>query len=136
LHNESGQESQINWAFFLRLYCIQLIVTLIVSALLGYFKGMHFAQSALMGGMASIIPQIYVGLRIFISERKAQSMHQIVAGFYKAVFYKFILTAMVFFAAFKFVDKVEPLSLILTFILVQSLSWIAPLILKNYWLQK
>ena len=132
----SGADSRINWAFFLRLYVLQSALTLIVAAGLIATTATDNALSALMGGMTAILPHMLIALQTFINERKSQSLHQIVAGFYKAEIYKFIYTAMLFAMAFKFMDWVKPVSLILTFIVVQSLSWIAPLILKDYWFKK
>ncbi len=90
-------------------------------------SGVH-GYSALLGGIICLIPNAYFAYRTF-AYQGAQAARKIVNSFYKAEAVKLGLTALFFGLTFKYVKPLEPLSLFMTFFIVQVVHWLAPLLM-------
>ncbi|MDG9666507.1 F0F1 ATP synthase subunit I [Hahella sp. CR1] len=109
-----------------RIVGLQLIATVLISLIAWRWSSVH-AYSALVGGLICAVPNMYFAHRAFLYQG-AQAARQIVQSIYKAEAVKLGLTAIFFGLAFKFIQPLEPASLFLAFLGVQSVHWFAPLI--------
>ncbi len=87
------------------------------------------AQSALLGGLVSIVPTAYFAAKLF-KYNGARAARQIVNGFYKGEALKIAMTAVLFTVVFKFFTII-PLVFLSVYITVQMVFWFAPLIFSN-----
>jgi len=74
------------------LFC-QLVVLLLVTVGFGDFLGKEAGISALMGGLAWILPSFYFTRRVFVAMRKRESNYML-KEFYVAEFYKLFFSAV------------------------------------------
>ena len=107
----------------------QLFVTVVIS-ILGSLVSVIHGYSALLGGLICTLPNGYFVYRTFVY-RGARAAANIVKSFYKAEASKFVLTALLFGLAFKFVHPIEPVSLFLAFFLVQTVHWLTPILMQR-----
>lgn len=120
---------QLSKRGIVRLWLVQLGVTLIFVVLCAVIFGANAAGSALLGGMVCIIPNAYFARKLF-KYQGARSAKQIVNGFYKGEAIKMILSIALFTAVFVYV-KITPLAFFASYIMVLMTHWFAPLIIVN-----
>jgi ATP synthase protein I len=100
---------------------LQLFVTFIV-VLISYTVGKVHALSALLGGFICILPTYYF-VRKTLAETGAKAAHQAVNALYKGEMIKLGLTSLLFALVFIYVKPLEPLTLLIAFIVVQMTGW-------------
>jgi ATP synthase protein I len=117
-----------------RLIGAQAGATLIIS--LGFLlKDQVAAYSALLGGFIFVLPNIYFAEKAF-AHTGARAARQIVNSFYKGEAVKIALTAVLFTVVFVLVKPLNVLALFVTFIIVLTTNWLAPLLLSHQPLRK
>ena len=89
-----------------------------ILALLAMIHSFEAGYSALLGGLASAIPNSYLIWRSF-RYRGARSAGQVVQSFYQGESGKFVLTVVCFAVIFSLVDPLVPWALFGAFITVQ-----------------
>lgn len=90
----------------------------IILALLALIHSFEAGYSALLGGLASAIPNSYLIWRSF-RYRGARSISQVVQSFYQGESGKFLLTIAIFAVIFSRVEPLIPWALFGVFIIVQ-----------------
>ncbi|WP_369600511.1 ATP synthase subunit I [Hahella sp. SMD15-11] len=113
-----------------RVNVLQISIALILAAIaLGW--GRNTSLSILTGAMICALPNLYFTSRVF-AWQGARAARQIVKTFYRAEAIKLILTAILFALAFRFAPWLEVLPLFIGFIVVQSVHWLAPWIIRTH----
>ncbi|MDR3443365.1 MAG: F0F1 ATP synthase subunit I [Legionella sp.] len=120
---------QLSKRGIVRLWLVQLIVTLVFAVLCAVAYGANAASSALLGGMVCVIPNAYFARKLF-KYQGARSAKQIVNSFYKGEAIKILLSVLLFTAVFIWV-KITPLAFFAAYIMILMTHWFAPLIIVN-----
>lgn len=120
---------QLNKRGIIRLWLIQLGITLIIAALCALLSNMNAAISALLGGMVCIIPNAYFASTVF-KHQGARAAKQIVNSFYKGEALKIILSIFLFTLVFVYC-RITPFAFFASYILVLMTHWFAPWIIVN-----
>jgi ATP synthase protein I len=84
--------------------------------------GRSSVLSAILGGVAAFIPNLYFALRVYKSA--GQEARKIVRSFYAGESGKLLLTAALFFMIFQ-LPNIEILPLLSVYIVVLSVFWFA-----------
>lgn len=111
----------------LRLLGVQLLVLTSLSLLIAWFFGQWPAVSALIGGAICILPTGLFGLIAF-RFAGARAAKQIVWSFYWGEAVKLFVTIGLFALVFLTIE-VAPVPFFLSFIAMQLLLWLAPVLL-------
>ncbi|WP_407313896.1 F0F1 ATP synthase subunit I [Pseudomonas sp. nanlin1] len=108
----------------------QFAVLLLSALALWQWKGAVSGYSGLCGGLIAWLPNVYFAFKAFrfTGARAAQA---IVRSFYAGEAGKLILTAVLFALAFVGVKPLAPIALFGVFLLTQSVSWFAPLLMRT-----
>lgn len=95
-------------------------------------SGISLAKPVLFGGMIALLANTYFALQAF-RYSGARASSKMLQAFYRGEAGKFIIVLVSFVVAFKILgnDKTQAMALIVAFIIVQSLTWFAPLLLRN-----
>ncbi len=101
----------------LKIFCTQLAVTLLISAIYYFVSGKVAGYSAFLGGIIFIIPQVYFTLKAFMYSG-ARAIDKIVVSFYKGESAKIILIVIGFGLVFSFVKPIDYLALYSAFIVL------------------
>lgn len=109
-----------------QLFAWQLGITLLLASIAMVVSGLTAAESALLGGLVSIVPNAYFARKLF-RHQGAHAAKQIVNSFYKGEASKIALSIMMFALVFKFFTII-PLIFFTVYIVVQMVFWFAPLI--------
>ena len=115
---------------YLRLLAIQLLVVLVTALILWQVVDLVHAYSAFLGGMICVIPSAVFAFFVF-RHRGAQAAKKIVTALYVGEALKYALTLALFAAVFICVAPIAALPFFMTFIIVQLLHWLAPLVMKR-----
>lgn len=94
---------------------VQLLVTVVMAMVVGFFYGTHGAISAMLGGVISVISA--AAFAIIISRHKGYTAGETVRTALRAEAVKIILTVGLLWMVFKFYENVNALVFIGTFIL-------------------
>lgn len=113
----------------MRLWVVQLGVTLILAVLYALMLDTKAASSALLGGMVCIIPNACFAILLF-RHQGARAAKQIVNGFYKGEALKIIMSIFLFTAVFG-LCRITPIAFFSSYIIVQMTHWFAPWIIVN-----
>lgn len=113
----------------MRLWLVQLGITLFLAVLCAIVYNINAASSALLGGLVCIIPNAYFASKLF-KHQGARAAKQIVSSFYKGEAVKIIMSIFLFTAVFVFF-KITPLAFFTSYILVLMTHWFAPWIIVN-----
>ncbi|WP_068547049.1 ATP synthase subunit I [Thalassotalea crassostreae] len=106
---------------YAKLQLLMQFLVSILSTLIIYFNwGLPYAQSAIAGGLVSIIPNFVFALKAF-RYAGARAAKQVVDSFYSGVKLKMVLTAILFSLCFKFLELA-----LLPFFVTYSLAMVAP----------
>lgn len=107
-----------------RLITLQSLVIVFGSALL-LMQSPQAAWSFLTGGAIAVIAHGYFAYKAFAFSG-ARAAKQIMRGFYVGEAGKVAITALMFFAAFKWLPEVQTKYLMTGFFLALLLNWLAP----------
>lgn len=108
-----------------RLLVVQLGVTLVTAALLTFEADSSLALSALKGGLAGLLPNVYFAWRAFLY-RGARFQRQMIRSFYRAQVGKHLLAILLFTGIFVMSPPQSPQWFFVTFALVQCVYWLTP----------
>ena len=100
----------------------QLAVTLVSAGVALVMDGWQAARSAGIGGLISTIASLYFALRVFFPTQ-GDALKAVVRAFYVGEAQKLILTAVMFYAAIKWMD-VAFLPLILAYMATLLVYWL------------
>ncbi|TRW94451.1 ATP synthase subunit I [Candidatus Methylobacter oryzae] len=100
----------------------QILVIIIMTAGFALAKGEVGALSAVLGGAAAFIPNLYFALRVYRSA--GQEARKIVRSFYAGESGKLLLTAALFFMIFQ-LPNIEILPLLAVYVAALSVFWFA-----------
>ncbi|MFT6915273.1 MAG: ATP synthase protein I [Motiliproteus sp.] len=125
-----GTTTQTERRQFRILILSQSVVTLVVSLIVWLSTEKVAGYSALLGGSIYLIPYIYQASRVLTSSA-GSNIRQTVRDLYKSEIWKMALTLVLFGLVFTLVKPLEPFSLFGVFILMQLISWLAPLLLNH-----
>jgi ATP synthase protein I len=100
----------------------QIGVTLVIGAIAGWFWGAKPAWSAMTGGFISIVTTAFFALRVFVGGSDAP-LNVIVRSFYAGEVQKLILTAVLFYAAIRWMD-LSFLPLFVTYAVTLLMYWV------------
>ena len=120
---------QLSKRGIIRLWLVQLCVTLVFAAICAIGYGINAASSALLGGIVYIVPNAYFASKLF-RYQGARSAKQIVNSFYKGEALKIIISIFLFTAVFV-LFKITPLAFFVSYIMILMTHWFAPLIIVN-----
>jgi len=120
---------QLNKRGIMKLWIVQLTITLIIATICAIVFNINAAISALLGGIVCIIPNAYFACKIF-KYQGARAAKQIVNSFYKGEALKIILSILLFTAVFV-LCRITPLAFFVSYILVLMTHWFAPWIIVN-----
>lgn len=101
----------------IKIFCTQLVISLLISAIYYFGKGKVAAISAFLGGIIFILPQLYFGLKAFMFSG-ARAIDKIVVSFYKGESTKIVFIVIGFALVFTFIKPVDYLALYSSFITV------------------
>ena len=111
-----------------RFLLLQGIVIFVISLALWRIVDVKAAYSALLGGLVCLLPTWYFAARYF-RYSGARSAQKILSAFYRGEAIKLFLTVAFFALIFKYIN-IAAMPFFVTFIVVQSLVWVTPLIFK------
>lgn len=100
----------------------QILVIIIMTAGFGLTWGKSYALSAILGGAAAFIPNLYFALRVYRSA--GQEARKIVRSFYAGESGKLLLTGALFFMIFQ-LPNIEILPLLAVYMAALSVFWFA-----------
>jgi ATP synthase protein I len=109
-----------------KLVLLQIAVVLALFLCWWIFQDIKAGYSALLGGLAGVIPSLYFVKKLFSS--KERSMKKIMLDFYLGEFTKLFLSAILLVLIFKYIP-VKLVPLITGFIGAYMAIWLAPLVL-------
>ena len=112
-----------------KIFCTQLVVSLLISALYYFFSGRVAAYSALLGGLIFVIPQLYFGIKAFMFSG-ARAAKMVAAFFYLGEVLKILITIVLFSIVYVYTE-VELVPLKLTYLLVLGINIFAPVLFIN-----
>ena len=112
-----------------RLWLVQLGVTLIFAVLCAIMYSTNAATSALLGSVVYLIPNAYFASKLF-KHQGAHSARQIVNSFYKGEALKIIISIFLFTLVFRLLE-ITPLAFFISYIMMIMTHWFAPLIVVN-----
>lgn len=107
----------INKAAAYKLLGIQLAISVAIALLLLIFSGKAAAYSAILGGLAYILPNAYF-VRCAFRGSVEQSPHKIVRWFYVGEAGKLVLTGVIFVMCFALVKPLHVIALFIAYILM------------------
>jgi ATP synthase protein I len=100
----------------------QVLIILIITAAFAVKGGGQQALSAILGGVAAFVPNLYFALRIHRSA--GQEPRKIVNSFYAGESGKLLLTAALFMMIFQ-VSNIQILPLLVGYVAALSVFWFA-----------
>jgi ATP synthase protein I len=112
-----------------RLLACQIAITLLLAIIFTLLLGLMAGESAVLGGLVSIVPNAYFARKIF-RHQGARAARQIANSFYKGEASKIALSIIMFALVFKYF-KIIPLVFFVVYIVAQMVMWFAPLIFVN-----
>lgn len=100
----------------------QILMIIIMTAGFALEGGKPYALSAILGGAAAFIPNLYFALRVYRSA--GQEARKIVRSFYAGESGKLLLTAALFYMIFQ-LPNIEILPLLAVYMAALSVFWFA-----------
>ncbi|RAU18051.1 hypothetical protein DN062_09690 [Nitrincola tibetensis] len=129
-----GSQGKVVAQAFAKVLLIQVFITSALSLAL-IFKDFVAAYSAFIGGMLYLIPTAYFTLKVQF-KNNAHTAKEILANVYMSQFGKMVLAIALFSLTFMMVEPLNPLSLFVTFILMQISGWYLQFKLNNRFLKR
>ncbi len=124
-NKDAATGAQLSKPPLLRLFVLQLLVLLVISAGL-LLLDTTAALSALVGGLISIGPNAYFARWAFRFSG-ARAAGDVARSFYRGEAGKFLSTAVLFAGAFALIKPINPAVLFLTYMFMMALNWILAL---------
>lgn len=112
-----------------RLLLVQALVTVFIS-IIALLDTVEASYSALIGGGISFLANAYFARKAF-AYSGAGAAKQIMNSFYKGEAGKFVITAVLFMLALKFVPNIKPVVLLLSFLAVYFVYFFSPLLMTK-----
>ena len=109
---------------------VQLVVLLLAAVVLWQWRGTVAGYSGLCGGLIAWVPNLYFARKAF-RYSGARAAQAIVRSFYAGEMGKLILTAVLFALTFAGVKPLDAPAVFGVFLLTQSVSWFAPLLMRK-----
>ena len=109
---------------------IQVLVTLTLAFFFMVFQSLNAGFSALLGGMITLIPNIYFALKAF-RYFGAQSSVAIILSLWTGEAGKFVLTAALFILVFLAIKSIDVVALFVSYFLVLMVSSFGLLLVKK-----
>lgn len=106
----------------------QLLVAVILASLWGLFRGYDSFLAASAGGMVCVLPNFFMAFWLF-RHQGAQAARRILRSFFLGEAIKFLVTILLFAIALGLL-RLEPLPLLVSFIVTQAVFWASPWITK------
>lgn len=106
-----------------KILTLQILLVIIITSGCYIVYGFPIALSPLLGGLIAFIPNLYFALRI-ANNSAEQDAKKIMRSFYAGESGKLILTAILFYIAFK-VPNITLLPLLTGYVAVVSIFWFA-----------
>lgn len=128
--NNKGTATQIQRKQLCTLILLQFVIVTAVSVIVWLSTETVTGYSALLGGLIYLIPYVYQASRV-LSSHVNTNLRQSVQELYRSEIWKMALTMVFFGLVFTLVKPLEPFSLFGVFILMQLISWLAPLMLNH-----
>lgn len=110
--------------FPLGLVLMQAAMIACAALVSGLLFGLLAAKSAAIGALISWLASSYTALKAF---RYGGNPRLMLSGFYQGLLGKFVIVGAGFFVAFRTVNPLSPIAMLLGFIAVQAVGWIYPL---------
>lgn len=107
-----------------QLMYLQTVVVALLSFVTLLFVGRVSAQSVLLGGFVSVLPNVCFS-RLLFRQQSARAARQIVKSFYRAEALKLTLSALLFMLVFS-CFAITPIAFFVAYMASQSMVWIAP----------
>ena len=111
-----------------RLVMLQMIVAVAVS-IVWLISGWIAAVSALLGGAAVVLPNLYFAYRLF-AVTQARQVQRIISAFYWGELTKLCLSAILVVMFTHLWPSIEPLPFFSDFAVTAMGFWLAPLIMR------
>lgn len=108
---------------------LQLGTTLLLTAACLMFS-IQYAVSVLLGGLICLVGNAVFIWRFF-RRGNSQSARDLLNDAYQGVFSKMLLTTLLFLVVIVVFKEINVLLLFVGFIVVQTINWIAPLLMKR-----
>ncbi|BAU77380.1 F0F1 ATP synthase subunit I [Metapseudomonas furukawaii] len=108
----------------------QWVVLLLAAVVLWQWRGTVSGYSGLCGGLIAWLPNLYFARKAF-RYSGARAAQAIVRSFYAGEMGKLILTAVLFALTFAGVKPLDAPAVFGVFLLTQSVSWFAPLLMRT-----
>ncbi len=110
----------------------QAIISVTLPLLMLLLINKAAAIAALCGGWTATLANGYFAIQAF-RYSGASASSQMIKAFYRGETGKFIIVALLFVIAFKYIEGIKPYAhvLLLSFVAVYSVAWFAPLFLRN-----
>jgi ATP synthase protein I len=113
-----------------RVIFIQACVVVIAALLAFFFISFQVAYSAILGGLATIVPA-FIFMYFAFLHKGAREATRILRDFYLGIFFKFLSMAILFYLFFIFLHP-NGLIFMLSFVITQILALIAPGLLSFF----
>jgi len=121
--------SPLKQSGIMRLLVLQASVAIIFALIMAALSGVASAFAVLVGAIIYLLPT-WVFATVLMRKRGAHAAKQIVAAFYWGEALKLVITIGLFLVAINFFAAYFPL-LLITYIVMQLLHWLAPIIVKT-----
>ncbi len=116
--------------FAFRCIWLQLVLSIFCAIVSGfYFQEVEIFRSMALGGLTCVAPNLYFANKFF-KESGALAVNTIVNSFYTAEALKLILTGLLFWIVFKYLD-VRPAPYFVGYILAHLAFWLGPIVFSK-----
>ena len=112
---DENEEKDSNFGI-IRILIYQLVATVVLASIIWFFAGKVAGYSSVLGGLICLVPNIFLGTRLMLSNRNARG---ILRAAYLGELGKVILTTLMFGLVFFKVKPLNALYLFLSFMVVQ-----------------
>ena len=112
---DENEEKHSNFGI-IRILIYQLVATVVLASIIWFFAGKVAGYSSVLGGLICLVPNIFLGTRLMLSNRNARG---ILRATYLGELGKVILTTLMFGLVFFKVEPLNALYLFLSFMVVQ-----------------
>ena len=106
----------------------QFLVTVVLAGVL-LTQDQLIAGSAFIGGMICVIPNLYLASRLTV--KRTADPNYLARIIYTAEFGKLIITAALFAGVFATQEWIQPVALLVGFVIAQLTHWITPVIIAK-----
>ena len=112
-----------------RLFIVQLSLVALLAFCVWILMDVRSAYSIGLGGLVWIMPQVCFAVILF-SEQRVRFSKEILTRVYRGEAFKLFFSAVLFAGVFRF-GHVVPMMFFIGYMLVQGVSWFAPLFFRK-----